>query len=41
MDLLRQIEEAGYQRRAVPVKPVDGEIEPRYVDNRSYAFLAA
>jgi FkbM family methyltransferase len=41
MDLLRQIEEAGYQRQAVPVEPVDGEVEPRYVDNRSYAFLAA
>lgn len=37
-DLLDLIESAGYQRQGVPIEPLEGEIAPRYVDNRSYAF---
>lgn len=37
-ELLRLIEGAGYSRRATPIEPAEGEIEPRYVDDRSYAF---
>jgi FkbM family methyltransferase len=38
--LLDIIESAGYDRRGVPIEPVDGELEPRYVDDHSYAFGA-
>jgi FkbM family methyltransferase len=37
LDLLR---EAGYSSRPAPIEPVEGETEPRYLDNRSYAFTA-
>lgn len=37
-ELLDLLESAGYSRRATPIEPVEGEIEPRYVDDRSYAF---
>jgi FkbM family methyltransferase len=37
-DLLDMIETAGYSRQAVPIEPVEGEVIPLYVDNRSYAF---
>jgi len=36
--LLDLIESVGYTRRGTPVEPVEGEVEPRYVDNHSYAF---
>jgi FkbM family methyltransferase len=36
--LLGLIETAGYSRQAMPIEPVEGEVEPRYVDDRSYAF---
>jgi FkbM family methyltransferase len=38
MDLLKA---AGYSSKAVAIEPVEGEIEPQYIDDRSYAFLAA
>lgn len=37
-ELLDLIEAAGYSRRALPIEPVEGEEEPQYLDNRSYAF---
>jgi FkbM family methyltransferase len=36
--LLDLIETAGYSRQAMPIEPVAGEVESRYVDDRSYAF---
>jgi FkbM family methyltransferase len=36
--LLDLIERAGYARRGTPIEPVGGEVEPRYVDDHSYAF---
>jgi FkbM family methyltransferase len=38
--LLGVIEAAGYVRAGIPIEPVQGEIEPQYVDNHSYAFAA-
>jgi len=37
-ELLGLIETSGYSRRAMPIEPIEGEVEPRYVDDRSYAF---
>ena len=37
-ELMELIEAAGYSRRAIPIEPVDGEIEPQYIDDHSYAF---
>jgi FkbM family methyltransferase len=37
-ELLDLIEIAGYSRQAIPIEPVEGEVEPHYVDDRSYAF---
>lgn len=37
--LLDLVEAAGYSRRSVPIESVTGEIEPQYIDDRSYAFL--
>ena len=37
-ELLGLIELTGYSRQATPIEPIEGEIEPRYVDDRSYAF---
>jgi FkbM family methyltransferase len=37
-ELLGLIEAAGYERKATPIEPVEGEVEPRYLDDRSYAF---
>jgi hypothetical protein len=37
-ELLGLIEAAGYSRQAMPIEPVEGEVESRYVDDRSYAF---
>jgi hypothetical protein len=28
----------GYSRSGLPIEPIDGEADPRYIDNRSYAF---
>jgi len=39
-ELLDLVESVGYSRRGVPIAPVEGEAEPRYVDDRSYAFQA-
>ena len=36
--LLDLIETAGYSRQAIPIEPVAGEVEARFVDDRSYAF---
>jgi FkbM family methyltransferase len=40
-ELMNLIEAAGYSRKAVAIEPVEGEIEPQYIDDRSYAFCAA
>jgi hypothetical protein len=40
-ELMNLIEAAGYSRKAVAIEPVEGEIEPQYIDDRSYAFRAA
>ena len=40
-ELLGLIEGAGYSRRAIPVEPVGIEVEPQYLDNRSYLFEQA
>jgi FkbM family methyltransferase len=37
-ELLDLIETAGYSSQAIPIEPVEGEIEPQFVDNRSYVF---
>ena len=39
-ELLDFLEAVGYSPRSVPIEPVEGEQEPLYVDNRSYAFHA-
>lgn len=36
--LLDIIGAAGYSPSGVPIEPVAGEVDPRYVDNHSYAF---
>lgn len=36
--LLDLIEAAGYSREGVPIEPSEGEVEPHYTDDRSYAF---
>jgi FkbM family methyltransferase len=38
--LLDLIETAGYSRQAMPIEPVEGEVEPQYVNDRSYYFKA-
>lgn len=40
LELLEVIEAAGYQKRAVPVEPIDGEVEAQFIDDHSYAFQA-
>jgi len=40
-ELLGLIETAGYSRQAMPIEPVEGEVAPLYVDDRSYAFEPA
>jgi hypothetical protein len=40
-ELMSLIEAAGYSRQAVAIEPVEGEIEPQYIDDRSYAFRSA
>jgi FkbM family methyltransferase len=34
------LEAAGYSRRARPIEPAPGEVEPRFLDDRSYEFPA-
>jgi hypothetical protein len=36
--LLDLIESLGYSQRAVPIEPAEGEEEPLFLDDRSYAF---
>jgi FkbM family methyltransferase len=38
-ELLDLIESVGYSRRAKPIEPVEGEVEPSYVDDHSYIFI--
>ena len=38
--MLGLIERAGYSRRAVPIEPIEGEVEPQYVNDLSYYFKA-
>jgi FkbM family methyltransferase len=38
--MLGLIERAGYSRRAVPIEPIEGEVEPQYVNDMSYYFKA-
>lgn len=40
-ELIDLVEATGYCRQAVAIEPVEGEIEPQYIDDRSYAFRAA
>lgn len=37
-ELLGLIEAVGYSRCGAPIEPIEGEIEPLYLDDRSYAF---
>lgn len=37
-ELLILIENIGYSRIASPVEPIRGELEPKYIDDHSYAF---
>jgi FkbM family methyltransferase len=37
-ELLGLIETVGYSRRALPIEPIEGEVEPQYVNDRSYYF---
>ena len=39
-ELLDLVESLGYSRRGAPIEPDKGEIEPQYLDDRSYAFQA-
>ena len=39
-ELLERVEAAGYSRQGIPIEPVEGEIEPQYLEDRSYAFQA-
>ncbi len=36
--LVDLIKRAGCDRRGAPIKQVEGDVEPRYVDDRRYAF---
>jgi FkbM family methyltransferase len=38
-ELIGLIETEGYLHQATPIEPIEGEVEPRYVDDHSYAFL--
>jgi FkbM family methyltransferase len=38
-ELLSLVEACGYSKAAKPIEPVEGEITPRWLDDRSYAFL--
>ena len=39
-ELLDLIETVGYSRKAMPIEPVEGEVEPQYVNDMSYYFKA-
>jgi FkbM family methyltransferase len=39
-ELLGLIETSGYSRRAMPIEPIEGEVEPQYMNDRSYYFKA-
>jgi FkbM family methyltransferase len=36
--ILQHLAELGYRRPGVPIEPMEGEVDPRYLDDRSYAF---
>jgi FkbM family methyltransferase len=38
-ELIEVLKNIGYCGEAIPVEPVDGETTPRFLDDRSYAFL--
>jgi FkbM family methyltransferase len=40
-ELLNLIKELGYSIDAIPIEPLKGEIQPQFVDDKSYAFQAA
>jgi FkbM family methyltransferase len=40
-EALRLLQEVGYSLAAIPLEPVTNEVEPRFVDDRSYAFSFA
>jgi len=39
-EFLNLIEMLGYSRWSVPIEPAEGESDPQYIDDRSYAFQA-
>jgi len=39
-ELLELLQAAGYSRPGVPVAPIQGEVQPQYIDDRSYEFQA-
>jgi FkbM family methyltransferase len=38
-EVLSLLSECGYSLDAIPIEPVPGEIQPQFVDDRSYAFV--
>jgi FkbM family methyltransferase len=36
--LIETLQSAGYGSPGVPIEPIDGEVDPKYVDDRSYFF---
>jgi hypothetical protein len=38
--MLGLIETAGYSNQAIPIEPFEEEVEPQYVNDRSYYFKA-
>jgi FkbM family methyltransferase len=38
--MLDLIETVGYSRRALPIEPIEGEVEPQYLNDLSYYFKA-
>ena len=39
-ELSRLVELVGYSGCGAPIEPIEGEVEPQYIDDRSYAFHA-
>jgi FkbM family methyltransferase len=39
-ELLSVLKDLGYAAKSIPVEPIQGEVEPQYIDDRSYAFQA-
>jgi hypothetical protein len=40
-ELLDLLQSLGYSRLATPIEPVSGEVQPQYVNDRSYSFEVA